>query len=74
MARVLLRPSEFPFTPVLGDLGLPKLNGWEAFQQMKQTDPNLNALFATGFVQPEIETEITKAQPGSVISKRTKYT
>jgi two-component system, cell cycle sensor histidine kinase and response regulator CckA len=54
---------------VILDLGLPKLNGWEAFQRMRKIQPNLNALFATGFLSPEIETEMKKGRLGGVISK-----
>lgn len=54
---------------VILDLGLPKLNGWEAFQKMREIEPKLNALFATGFLSPEIEAEIKKGHWGGVISK-----
>lgn len=51
------------------DFGLPKLNGWEALRKMKQIDPKLSVLFATGFVPPEIEAKIRNAQPASIIGK-----
>ena len=51
------------------DLQLPKLNGWEAFQKMKLLQPNLQAIFATGFVSAEIEAEIAHAQRGKIIMK-----
>ncbi|MGH7826863.1 MAG: ATP-binding protein, partial [Candidatus Binatia bacterium] len=54
---------------VVLDLGLPKLNGWEAFQRMRKTQPNLNALFATGFLSPEIEAEMRRGRLGGVINK-----
>src|SRR5262249_28626048 len=43
---------------VVLDLGLPKLNGWEAYKMMKQAAPNVKAIFATGFLHHEIETHL----------------
>ncbi|MGH7848537.1 MAG: hybrid sensor histidine kinase/response regulator [Candidatus Binatia bacterium] len=54
---------------VVLDLRLPKLNGWEAFQIMKKTQPNLNALFATGLPSPEVEAELAKEEMGGLIMK-----
>jgi len=54
---------------VVLDFGLPKLNGWHAFQRMRQIDPHLNALFATGFLSSEIQEEMKKNQLGGVLDK-----
>lgn len=54
---------------VVLDLGLPKLNGWEAFQRMREIDPAVKALFATGLLSPEVEAEMTKGKLGGVIMK-----
>jgi CheY-like chemotaxis protein len=54
---------------VILDLGLPKLNGWQAFQRMRQLQPDLGALFATGFLSPEAEAEMHKGQPVTIIQK-----
>ena len=54
---------------VVLDLGLPKLNGWEAFLKMKQTDPTLKPIFATGYVSPEIEAAMAKGELSAVITK-----
>lgn len=51
------------------DLQLPTINGWEAFQTMREIQPNLKALFATGFAPPEIEAELTKGGIGGIIMK-----
>ncbi len=37
---------------VLTDLGLPKLGGWEACQQMLQMKPQLQVVVATGYLEP----------------------
>ncbi len=45
---------------VLTDMGLPKLGGWEAFQQMKQVNPNIKAILASGYLDPNLKTEMTR--------------
>jgi two-component system, cell cycle sensor histidine kinase and response regulator CckA len=54
---------------VVLDLGLPKLNGWEAYKMMKEADPKVQVIFATGFVSPEIETHLEKGELSAVITK-----
>jgi CheY-like chemotaxis protein len=43
---------------VVLDLRLPKLSGWEAFQEMKREDPSLKALVASAYVTPEVKSAI----------------
>jgi PAS domain S-box-containing protein len=54
---------------VILDLGLPKLNGWEAYKMMKGADPNVKAIFATGFISPEIEAHLQTEDSSAVITK-----
>jgi PAS domain S-box-containing protein len=54
---------------VILDLGLPKVNGWEAYKLMKEVEPTVKAIFATGFMSPEIEAEIKKEELTAVITK-----
>jgi len=54
---------------VVLDLGLPKLNGWEAYKMMKQAAPNVKAIFATGFISPEIEAHLQTEDSSTVITK-----
>jgi PAS domain S-box-containing protein len=54
---------------VVLDLGLPKLNGWEAYKMMKEADPRLKAIFATGFMSREIEAHLEQGELTSVIMK-----
>jgi two-component system cell cycle sensor histidine kinase/response regulator CckA len=46
---------------VVLDLRLPKLNGWDAFQEMKRENPQLKAFVATAYVTPEVKSA-TKGQ------------
>jgi PAS domain S-box-containing protein len=54
---------------VILDFGLPKLNGWEAFRKMKEIDPAVKAIFATGFIASQLETELAKQELSGVIMK-----
>ena len=39
---------------VVLDIRLPKLNGWDAFREMKKQDPQLKTIVATAYVTPEV--------------------
>jgi two-component system, cell cycle sensor histidine kinase and response regulator CckA len=54
---------------VLSDLGLPKLGGWEAFLQMKSINPDVKAVLASGYFDPELKQEIIKSGAKHFIQK-----
>jgi PAS domain S-box-containing protein len=54
---------------VVLDLGLPVLNGWDAFQKMKQVDPGLQPIVATGYVPSEIESALARGELSAIIIK-----
>jgi two-component system, cell cycle sensor histidine kinase and response regulator CckA len=43
---------------VVLDLRLPKLSGWDAFQEMKKEDPRLKALVASAYATPEVKSAV----------------
>ncbi|MEW5817007.1 MAG: ATP-binding protein, partial [Spirochaetota bacterium] len=45
---------------VLIDPGLPKFGGWEAYKKMKEINPNVKAIFASGYVEPGLREEMMK--------------
>lgn len=47
---------------VILDTRMPKLNGWDAFQEMKKENPELKALFATAYPIPEVRSAMTKGE------------
>ena len=51
------------------DLGLPRLNGWQAFRRMREIRPSLKALIATGYAPAEVTAEIAQENLGEVIAK-----
>ncbi|HTK80817.1 MAG TPA: ATP-binding protein [Bacteroidota bacterium] len=38
---------------VITDLGLPKLSGWDVFLQMKELNPQVRVIIATGYLDPQ---------------------
>ena len=54
---------------VFSDMGLPGMNGWEAIKIMRAITPSLKVIFATGYLDPEIKNEITRAGVQQFIQK-----
>ena len=54
---------------VLTDLGLPRLGGWEAFLKMREVNPELKGILASGFFNPIVRTEIIKSGARDFIQK-----
>ncbi len=51
------------------DWGLAKLNGWEAFQQMRKINPKLKGIIASGYVSAEVESLLAKGELNGVFQK-----
>ncbi|MEK6571246.1 MAG: PAS domain S-box protein, partial [Bacteroidota bacterium] len=45
---------------VLTDLGLPILSGWDAFRQMKEINPKVKVIIASGYLDPNAKSELLK--------------
>ncbi|MEW6511252.1 MAG: response regulator [Bacteroidota bacterium] len=54
---------------VLTDLGLPKLDGWQAYLQMKAIRPDTVAIVATGYADPRSKSDMLSQGVGNVIQK-----
>jgi CheY-like chemotaxis protein len=54
---------------MLSDMGLPTLGGWEAFLKIKEINPNVKAILASGFVEDETRDELTQMGVRCVIQK-----
>jgi PAS domain S-box-containing protein len=46
---------------VLTDLGLPKMTGMEEFKRIRQLNPTVRIIVATGYLDPEMRSELLKA-------------
>ena len=54
---------------VLMDFGLPGMNGWEVFQKMKEIDPRVKVVFATGYMLPEFDLGKVEKESCGVVMK-----
>ncbi|MBI3766427.1 MAG: PAS domain S-box protein, partial [Ignavibacteriales bacterium] len=54
---------------VLSDLGLPKLGGRDVFLRLKETNPAVKVIIASGYMEPTIKNEMFKAGVKGFIQK-----
>lgn len=54
---------------VLSDMGLPKLGGWQAFQQMREVNPSTKVILASGYLDPDLRTEMIASGAVDFIQK-----
>ena len=46
---------------VLLDLGLPKISGWDVISEMKQENPSVKVIVASGYIEPAFKAKIAAA-------------
>ena len=51
------------------DLGLPKLSGWDSYGAMRQNDPSLRVLFASGYIEPEVKRAVEDNGAADIVKK-----
>jgi CheY-like chemotaxis protein len=54
---------------ILSDMGLPKLGGWEMFQEMKKVNASVKAILASGYFDPNLKLDLLKAGAKDFIQK-----
>ena len=54
---------------VVLDLGLPKLNGWEALQRMRKAEPMLKPILASGYISSEMESALAQGDLSALLMK-----
>lgn len=54
---------------VLSDMGLPVQSGWEVYQRMKEIDPNVKVILATGYQSEAMKQELMALGAKDFISK-----
>jgi PAS domain S-box-containing protein len=54
---------------VVLDLGLPKLNGWEALRRMRTADPTLKPILASGYISSEMESALAEGELSALLMK-----
>jgi PAS domain S-box-containing protein len=54
---------------VVTDMGLPKLTGMDEFEKLKEINPQVKLIFASGYLEPEAKTELLNAGAKGFIQK-----
>ena len=54
---------------VLTDMGLPKLGGWEMFQKLREENPDVKVILASGFVDPEMKADLIEKGAKDFVQK-----
>jgi len=54
---------------VVMDLGLPGLDGWQAFLRMKQEEPGVKAIFASGYIKADIKADMIRHGAAGIVHK-----
>jgi CheY-like chemotaxis protein len=54
---------------VLLDVGLPKLTGWDVLLKMKEENPDVRVVVATGYLAPKMKTEMLRVAVKHFIDK-----
>jgi two-component system cell cycle sensor histidine kinase/response regulator CckA len=54
---------------VLLDLGLPKIAGWDLIRRLKDKNPAVNVVVASGYIEPELKSKMFEAGVKAVVHK-----
>jgi two-component system, cell cycle sensor histidine kinase and response regulator CckA len=54
---------------VLTDMGLPKLTGMDEFEKLKAINPNVKLIFASGYIEPEMKTQLIQTGAKDFLQK-----
>jgi two-component system cell cycle sensor histidine kinase/response regulator CckA len=54
---------------VLLDVDLPKLTGWDVLLKMKEENPDVRVVIATGFLEPKMKTEMFRVTVKHFVDK-----
>jgi two-component system, cell cycle sensor histidine kinase and response regulator CckA len=58
----LYRRRKSEIALVVLDIRMPKLNGWDAFQEMKKEDPQVKAIVTTAYATAEIQSGMARGE------------
>jgi signal transduction histidine kinase len=54
---------------IFTDLGLPKLNGWQAYLEMKKFNPQAKVILASGYLDPKVKQDIPELELKNFVQK-----
>ncbi|MEZ5854872.1 MAG: response regulator [Hyphomicrobiaceae bacterium] len=68
-AEAYQRLKEEPFTLLLTDIVMPRMDGIELARRASELDPELKIMFITGFAAVTLNNEVTTPKDARVLSK-----
>ena len=68
-ALELYRQHKDEIDIVVIDLGLPEVTGWEVIRTMKEQNPGVKVIITTGYLQPELKSELLGSEVKAYIHK-----
>lgn len=68
-ALELYRHRMSEITLIISDIGLPLLSGDELFRQVRQINPAVRFILASGFIDPKLRSDLVNAGVADLISK-----
>jgi two-component system cell cycle sensor histidine kinase/response regulator CckA len=54
---------------VISDMGLPKLTGMAEFERMKEINPRIKMIFASGYIEPDMKAALENAGAKGFLQK-----
>lgn len=54
---------------VLSDMGLPKLGGWDALKQMREINPEVKVILASGYFDPQLKGDMIQSGAKDFVQK-----
>ncbi len=54
---------------ILSDIGLPKMSGWEMYNNIRNIEPDAKIIFASGYIDPLIRSEMFKIGIKEIVQK-----
>jgi two-component system, cell cycle sensor histidine kinase and response regulator CckA len=54
---------------VISDIGLPKLGGDQVYKKLKEIDPNVKIILASGYIDPETRSSLKKMGASHIVQK-----
>ena len=60
-------------TLVLTDIGMPKMDGYELFRELKKINPKLPIIVSSGFAESDVVSHLARTDLAGIVSKPYNY-
>lgn len=68
-ARDIYRRQDKEIDLVLSDMALPKFGGWTVYLMLKEINPEVKTILASGYLDPKVKTELVAGGVKDFIAK-----